>query len=88
MIESVWIGILKTSEWMRQYKNKKGYNIEILVDAHAWLSIDYLNLPTNLLWKLSAKFVGPYLVVAVIGPIAFHLEVPPEWKLNDIFYVS
>lgn len=66
-------GISKTAEWMRQYANRKRRDVEISVGAHAWLSTDHLRLPPSLSRKLAAKFVGPYPVVAAIGPVAFRL---------------
>ena len=38
--------------------------------------------------KLAAKWAGPYRVIASVGPVAFRLELPPTWKIHDVFHVS
>ena len=39
--------------------------------------------------KLSMRFIGPYEVLERIGPMAYHLALPPELaKLHNVFYVS
>ena len=38
--------------------------------------------------KLSPRFIGPYEVLEIIGPVAYQLEIPPELaKLQGVFHV-
>ena len=73
---------------MRSYTNLKHCNVEILVGAHACLSVNHLHLPAYFLRKLAAKFVDFYYVVTAIDPVAFCLVFLLERKIHDIFYVS
>ena len=68
---------LKIAERICQYANKKFDDIEILISAHVWLSMDHLCLPADFSQKLAAKFVGFFHFYAAIYPIIFHLELPP-----------
>jgi hypothetical protein len=38
--------------------------------------------------KLLPKWVGPFKVVQVVGPVAYKLEMTPGWKVHPVFHVS
>ncbi|KAA3466690.1 Retrotransposable element Tf2 [Gossypium australe] len=39
--------------------------------------------------KLSPRFIGPYEITKRIGPIAYHLALPPKMEMiHDVFHVS
>jgi hypothetical protein len=38
--------------------------------------------------KLMPKFVGPFRVVRRVGPVAYELELPKNWKVHPVFHVS
>ena len=73
---------------MHQFTNLKSCAVVISVGAYAWLSINHLQLLAYLLQKLGTKFVGPYPVVAAVGPVPFCLKFLHEWKIHIISYVS
>ena len=60
--------------------------------AHAlgekvWLATK--NLPLRLgTRKLAAIWAGPFSVVSQVGPVAYRLEISPDWKIHDVFHVS
>ena len=53
-----------------------------------WLEGTNLKLPANLTSKLSPRRYGPFRVVAVISPVAYQIELPPHWKIHDVFHAS
>ena len=39
--------------------------------------------------KLNTRFIGPYEIVSMVGPVAYRLKLPPELsKIHDTFHVS
>ena len=38
--------------------------------------------------KLDAKFHGPFKVLGAVGKSAYRLELPPTWKIHDVFHES
>ena len=38
--------------------------------------------------KLLPKWVGPFEVVRVVGPVAYELKMIPAWRIHPVFHVS
>jgi hypothetical protein len=38
--------------------------------------------------KLALKQYGPFKVAAQISKVAYKLQLPPSWKIHDIFHAS
>ena len=38
--------------------------------------------------KLAPKRHGPFKVKKVLSPITYQLELPPQWKIHDIFHTD
>jgi hypothetical protein len=53
------------------------------------LSTKYLNLKhSKMNRKLLPKWIGPFEVVRVAGPVAYKLKMNPGWRVHHVFYVS
>jgi hypothetical protein len=53
------------------------------------LSTKYLNLKhSKKSRKLLPKWIGPFEVVQVVGPVAYKLKMNPGWRIHPVFHVS
>jgi hypothetical protein len=53
------------------------------------LSTKYLNLKhSEKSCKLPPKWIGPFEVVQVVGPVAYTLKMNPGWRVHPVFHVS
>ena len=80
--------VAHAAEAMSVQANKHHREVEVTVGSFAWLSTEHLRLAPGLTHKPAAKWAGTYRVVASVGPVAFHLELPPAWKIHYVFHAS
>jgi len=38
--------------------------------------------------KLAPKQEGPFIITEVLGPITYHLKLPNQWRIHDVFHAS
>jgi hypothetical protein len=59
------------------------------VGDNVLLSTKYLNLKhSKKSRKLPPKWIGPFEVMQVVGPVAYNLKMNPGWRLHSVFHVS
>ena len=57
------------------------------VGERVWLATK--NLPLRLgTRKLAAIWAGPFAVLGQVGPVAYRLDLPSDWKIHNVFHVS
>ena len=61
---------------MAKHANWHHRPADVVVGGYAWLSTEHLKLAPGLSQKLTAKFVGLFWVIAAVGAMSFHLELP------------
>ena len=61
---------------MAKHANRRRRPADVVVGGYAWLSTEHLKLAPGLSRKLAAKFVGSFRIVAAVGAVSFHLELP------------
>ena len=57
------------------------------VGDKVWLEGKNLRLryPTK---KLALRREGPFEISQVVSSLAYHLRLPPTWKIHDVFHAS
>jgi len=57
------------------------------VGDKVWLDAKNLTT-THPTAKLAPKCYGPFLVTAAISHTSYHLKLPPQWKIHNVFHTS
>ena len=79
------------SDRQRSYANLKRKDIEYEVEDKVFLKVSPWKkiLRFGRKGKLSPRFIGPYEILEIVGPVAYRLTFPLELaKLHDVFHVS
>jgi hypothetical protein len=63
--------------------------VTLKVGDKVLLSTKYLNLKhSKKSRKFLLKWIGPFEVVQVVGPVAYKLKMNPGWLVHPVFHVS
>jgi len=63
-------------------------DVSFVPGAQVLLSTTHLRLKESNSSKLRLRWVGPFSVVRAVGPVAFELALPAEWKIHPVFHAS
>jgi hypothetical protein len=72
----------------KSYADKHRREVDFAVGDKVLISTKNLKLKVRKDTKLLPKYVGPVVVLKRIGPVAYKLELPPQWKVHDVFHAS
>ena len=57
------------------------------VGQKVWLEAKNLPLPHGTI-TLAPKRHGPFQITRVISPVAYQLQLPPQWNIHPVFHAS
>jgi hypothetical protein len=57
------------------------------VRQKVWLEGKHLQM-SHLSFKQRAKCFGPFSIIRIMGKTFYQLELPPQWKIHDVFHAS
>ena len=73
-------------ESQARYHNKATKDRVYSPGESVWLDGKHFNTKRNR--KLGHKFLGPFMVIEPIGKQAYRIQLPPRWRIHDVFLVS
>jgi len=83
---------LKTSlERQKSYANQRRRPLEFSVGEHVFFRVTLFTGVGRAIKskKLTLKFIGPYQILRIIGPMAYEIALPPPLaSIHNIFHVS
>jgi hypothetical protein len=90
-LREVQTRLTQAQEYARQYYDTHHRDLEFQQGAWVWLRL--LNRPTHSLvpgphTKLSPKYAGPYQIKERIGKVSYHLALPENARIHDVFHVG
>lgn len=74
-----------------QYANNHRRHVEFKIGDKVLLSTKNINNPIDKnrpTRKLAPKYIGPYIIEAIISKTAYKLELPTELKIHPVFHIS
>jgi hypothetical protein len=73
---------------MAAQANARRRDVSFEVGDKVRLSTANLYLPSSMSRKLTARYVGPFVVERVVNPVAYKLKLPANLKIHPVFHVS
>ena len=52
------------------------------------LATRHLRVNVHLPVKLRRRWIGPFSIAKVLSPVAYRLDLPPNWRIHPVFHVS
>jgi hypothetical protein len=81
--------LIAAQQRQKALANKRRVDQDYKVGDKVLLSTKYLNLKhSESSRKLLPKWIGPFEVVQVVGPVAYKLKMNPGWRVHPVFHVS
>ncbi|XP_068648756.1 uncharacterized protein [Aristolochia californica] len=91
MLAQVKANLQKAHTTMKLYYDKCHRDLSFALGNYIWLHLQLyrqLSLTSVHRHKLAPKYYGPFQVLTSIGSVAYHLQLPPDANLHDIFHDS
>jgi hypothetical protein len=87
-LKSARSNILSAQQRQKVYADRKRRDHPFKVGDSVLLAARQNQLPPGLSSKLSAKYFGPFPIIAAVGTHAFKLELPESVTIHPVFHVS
>jgi hypothetical protein len=80
--------LLDAQSRQKQYADARRRPCTFKLGDKVLLSAKNIHLKVRKVTKLFPKYIGPFVITRVINPVAFELELPPQYKVHPVFHAS
>ena len=90
MVQKIKHNLKTTQNRKNSYAYRKKTTKECIVGEHVFLRVKLKKsyLRTWAFTKMTPRYVGPFEMLARVGPITYELALPPHIRTHDVFHVS
>jgi hypothetical protein len=90
VIESVKVSMKNSQERAKHYADKKRSFHEFEMDDKVFLKVtpQRSELKLGKSKNLPPRFCGSFEITKQIGPVAYELRLPSDWKIHNVFHIS
>ncbi|WVZ89350.1 hypothetical protein U9M48_035770 [Paspalum notatum var. saurae] len=83
--------LLQAQGLMKDHYDAAHRDVTFEAGEWAWLRLNHRSaagITDKTSAKLAHRFYGPFQVVERVGPVAYHLQLPPRARIHDVFHVA
>jgi hypothetical protein len=90
-IHGIWQSMLIAQNRQKSYANVRRQDLEFAVGDQVLLKVSTTKgiVRFGATGKLSLRYIGPFVIIARVGSLAYHLQLPESMKgVHNVFHVS
>ena len=83
--------LLQAQHRQRQLSDRKRRDVEFQVGDKVMVSTTNMTLKHAKgpgVKKFLPRYIGPFAISAIVGPVAYRIDLPPNLKMHNVFHVS
>jgi hypothetical protein len=83
--------LLEAQSWQKSYADNRRRELKFEEGDFVYLKVSLMRgvKRFQVKGKLAPRFVGPYPIIGIVGPAAYHLELPESMSdIHNMFHVS